>query len=91
VTGGPANLSVAVRGFVHQADGEHTSIFIVIGAVLQSITFEGARDGNFTEMYAASIGDEPNQTITIILLAERRGGGGDDLLLVVDALDISTT
>jgi hypothetical protein len=83
-------LSVAVRGFVHQSDGDHTSIFIVIGAVWQPIAFEGARDGNFTETYAATIGGEPAQTITIILLAERPGGGGDDLLLVVDALDIST-
>ncbi len=88
VSGGPANLSVDVRGFANQPDGARTSIFIVIGAVLKSNAFDGARDGNFTETYAATIGDEPVQTITIILLAERPSGT-DDLLLGIDSLDIT--
>lgn len=89
VTGGPANLSVVVRGNAEQSAGAHTTILIVIGAVLKSIAFDDEHSGNFTETYAATIGDEPQQTITIILLAERPSGG-DDLLLGVDSLDIST-
>ena len=88
VKGGPANLSVSVRGFTEQGEGAQTTILIVIGAVFKSIAFEGARSGNFTETYAASISGESKQTITIILLAERPGGAADDLLLQVDGLDI---
>lgn len=89
VTGGPANLSVSVRGFAQQPEGAHTSIFIVIGAVLKSIAFEGARSADFTEIYEASIGAESTQTITIILLAERPSVT-DEVLLSVDAIDIVT-
>jgi len=88
VKGGPANLSVTVRGFTEQADGAQTTILIVIGAVFKSIAFEGARSGDFTETYDASISGESKQTITIIMLAERPGGAADDLLLQVDSLDI---
>ena len=88
VTGGPANLSVTVRGFTEQAEGAQTTILIVIGAVFKSIAFEGARSGDFTEAYQASISDASKQTITIILLAERPSGAQDDLVLQVDTLDI---
>lgn len=74
--------------FTEQAEGAQTTILIVIGAVFKSIAFEGARSGDFTETYDASIGGESKQTITIILLAERPGGAEDDLLLQVDSLDI---
>jgi hypothetical protein len=89
VTGGPANLSVDLRGFVKQPAGARTSIFVVIGAVSKSIAFDDAKSDNFTETFAATIGNEPVQTITIIMLAERPAGT-DDLLLVVDSLDIIT-
>jgi hypothetical protein len=88
VKGGPANLSVTVRGFTEQAEGAQTTILIVIGAVFKSIAFENARSGNFTETYDASISGESKQTITIILLAEHPRGAKDDLLLQVDSLDI---
>lgn len=89
VTGGPANLSVDVRGFAVQGDGAQTTIFVVIGAVFHSIAFDGARnDGNFNETYKANISGEPNQTISIVLLAERPGGVQNDLLLGVDSIDI---
>jgi hypothetical protein len=88
VKGGPANLSVTVRGATEQTDGAQTTILVVIGAVLKSIAFEGARSGDFTETYQASISDSSKQTITIILLAERPEGAPDDLLLQVDSLDI---
>lgn len=89
VVGGPANLSVDVRGLADQPAGGKTSIFIVTGAVLKSIAFDNARAGDFTETFTATIGAEPVQTITIILLAERPAGT-DDLLLVVDSIDITT-
>ena len=44
---------------------------------------------DFTETFAATIGAEPVQTITIVLLAERPQGSKDDLILGVDALDIA--
>jgi hypothetical protein len=90
VTGGPATLSVAARGFAEQPAGAKTSIFIVIGAVLKSIAFDDAHAGNFTETYEATIGDEPHQTITIVVLAERASGGGDDVLVGLETLDITT-
>jgi hypothetical protein len=90
VAGGPATLSVDVRGFANQAEGAQTSIFIIVGAVLKSIAFDGARSGNFLETFTATISDAPVQTITIVLLAERPAAGQDDLLLLVDALDIVT-
>ena len=88
VKGGPANLSVTVRGFTAQAAGAQTTILIVIGAVFKSIAFEGARSDDFTETYQASISGESKQTITIVLLAERPAGAENDLLLQVDSLDI---
>jgi hypothetical protein len=89
VTGGPANLSVDIRGFAAQPAGARTSIFVVIGAVLKSIAFDDTRSDNFTETFAATIGSEPVQTITIIMLAERPADT-NDLLVVVDSLDIIT-
>lgn len=89
VTGGPANLTVDVRGVAEQPDGAKTSIFIVLGAVLKSIAFDGARSGDFTETYAATIGAEPVQTLTIILLAERPPGSATDLIVGVDSIDVS--
>jgi hypothetical protein len=89
VAGGPARLSVDVRGVADQPDGARTSIFIVIGAVLKSIAFDNARTDNFTETFETTIGEEPAQTITIILLAERPAST-DDLLLGIDSLDIIT-
>jgi hypothetical protein len=87
VSGGPAKLKVDVRGVAEQPKGAKTSIFIVIGAVLKSIAFDDERSGDFTETFEATIGDEPVQTITIILLAERLAKS-DDVLLGVDSLDI---
>jgi hypothetical protein len=87
VSGGPANLSVDIRGFVKQPEGARTSIFVVIGAVSKSIAFDDARSDDFTKTFEATIGGEPVQTITIILLAERPAGS-DDLLLVADSIDI---
>jgi len=89
VTGGPSNLSVSVRGFTQQPEGAHTSIFIVIGAVLKSIAFEGARSSDFTETYEATIGSESTQTITIIVMAERPAGA-EEVLVSVDTIDIVT-
>jgi len=88
VAGGPASLSVDARGFAEQGAGAKTSIFIVIGAVLKSIAFDDAHTGNFMETFAATIGSEPVQTITIIILAERPAGS-DELLIGLDSLDIS--
>ena len=85
--GGPADLSVDVRGFTRQGAGAKTSIIIVIGAVLKQIDFDDARDGSVSETYAGTVGDEPVQTITIVLLAERPSGP-DDLLLTLDSIDI---
>ena len=57
--------------------------------MLKSIAFDGARSGDFTETYAATIGAEPVQTLTIILLAERPPGSATYLIVGVDSIDVS--
>lgn len=86
--GSASNLSVDVRGSATQGKGAKTTIIVVIGAVLQSIAFDDEHSGDFTKTYSATIGDEPVQTITVILLAERPAGS-DDLLLTVDSIDVA--
>lgn len=88
VTGGPASLKVDARYSATQGNGAKTTIFIVIGAVFKPISFDDEKDGDFTETYNASIGNEPTQTITIILLAER-SATDVDLVVSVNSLDIT--
>ncbi len=89
ITGGPAKLSVTARGFAQQPAGAQTSIYIVIGAVLKEISFEGARSDDFTETYEASISGEPRQTITIVITAQKPPSAGE-VLVGLDSLDIVT-
>lgn len=89
ITGGPAKLSVTARGFAEQPDGAQTSVYIVIGAVLKEFSFEGARSGDFTETYEATISGEPRQTITVIIVAAKPAAAGE-VLVGLDSLDIVT-